>query len=243
MTRIEQRRVGASKWLAAVPGRLRSHAVGEADRTTCPVVAARTKAARRSSQVAVDRDGVVEPQLCQIKGGLLLVGASKSNEVVNHLGDTDRRQRATVDDELFNLAGSGLVLQERQHRIGIEDGQRRATRSVSSRRESRRARLVVGPCFAYLPRKSPTWSSPTGLMTTRSPRSTTRTCRVFHRARVSAGIDTWPFRDTVITCEVSTMRHCTPQALRCIPPLRMVPDELPPSRSAPAREPEQAADS
>jgi hypothetical protein len=40
---------------------------------------------------------------------------------------------------LFDLAGSGFVLQERQHRIGIEDGQRRAARSASSRRESRRA--------------------------------------------------------------------------------------------------------
>jgi hypothetical protein len=205
MTRIEKRRVGRRKWPAAVSSGLRRHAVGEADRTACPVVTAGTQAARRRSQIAIDHDGVVKPELCQVETGFLLIGASKPNEVVDHLGDTDRGQGTTVVDELFDVAGRGFVLQERQHRIGIEDGQRRVARSASCRRASRRARVVDGPCFAYLPRKSPTGSSPTGRMTTRSPRSTTSTCRVFHRARVSAGIDTWPFRDTVITCEVSTM--------------------------------------
>ena len=205
MTRIQERRVRSCEWSAAASTDLGRHAVRQADRTKCPVVAASAEAASRCGQLAIDRDGVVKTQLCEIEAGFLFIGSSEPNQVVDHLGDSDRRERTAGLDELFHFASGRFVLEERKYRVGVEDRQRRPVRSVSSRRDSRRARLVVGPCFAYLPRSFPTGSAPTGRITTRSPRSTTRTCRVFHRARASAGIETWPFRDTVITCDVSLM--------------------------------------
>ena len=203
MTCIQERRVRGCERSAATSADLGRHAVRQADRTTCPVVATSAKAAGRCGQLAINHDGVVKTQLREIEAGLLFIGASEPNEVVDHLGDSDRRERTAGVDEPFDFASGRFVLEEGKYRVGVEDRQRRPVRSVSSRRDSRRARLVVGPCFAYLPRSSPTGSAPTGRMTTRSPRSTTRTCRVFHRARVSAGIETWPFRDTVIKYEVS----------------------------------------
>lgn len=205
MTCIQERRVSGCEWSAAASGNLGGHAVRQADRTTGPVVAAGAKAACRCGQLAIDHDGVVKTELREVEAGIFFIGASEPNEVVDHLGNTDCRQCTTGLDERFDFAGGRFVLQERKYRVGIKDRQRRPVRSVSSRRDSRRARLVVGPCFAYLPRNSATGSAPTGRITTRSPRSTTRTCRVFHRARVSAGIETWPFRDTVITREISLM--------------------------------------
>ena len=205
MTRIQERRVRRREWSAAASGDLGRDAVRKAERTTCPVVAASAQAAGRCGQLAIDHDGVTKTQLGEVEACFLFIGPSEPNEVVDHLGDADCRQCTAGPDEILDFTGGRFVLEERKYRIGIEDRQRRPVRSASSRRDARRARLVVGPCFAYLPRSSPTGSSPTGLMTTRSPRSTTRTCRVFHLALVSAGIETWPFRDTVITCEATLM--------------------------------------
>ena len=89
-----------------------------------------------------------------------------------------------------DLTRRSFTLEVRQDRIGIEEGQRGMARRASSSRACLRARSVVGPRPRYLPSRSSTGWSPRGRITTRSPRSTTTTRRVLHRARVSAGIET-----------------------------------------------------
>jgi hypothetical protein len=98
----------------------------------------------------------------------------------------------------LHLPGCGLLLQVGDDGVRVEDGQ--PLRDCSSRRPCRRASSAEGPRPQYLPFNSEMGSEGSGRITTRSPRSTTITRRVFHRALALAGIETWPLRDTVMTC-------------------------------------------
>ncbi len=110
MTCIQKRRVRGCEWSAAVSADLGRHAVRQADRTTCPVVAASAEAAGRCGQLAIDHDGVVKTQLREIEACFLFIGASKPNEVVDHLGDSARSERTAGIDELVDFASGRFVL-------------------------------------------------------------------------------------------------------------------------------------
>src|SRR5579875_3605642 len=124
-------------------------------------------------------------------------------EVIENFGQPDRGERrgAVLEYGLDQRRGR-LATQKGDDGIGVKDHYRprRRAAAASARRCCARAVVVSGPRSAYLPCNSATLpSSGAGRITTRSPRSTTRTFRVRHRARVSAGMLTCPFREMVMT--------------------------------------------
>jgi hypothetical protein len=197
----KQMRIRRGERLRPMPSHLCGDAVGHADRAARPVISASSKAPCGSADGRVHGDRPEQAELGEVERGLFLVGAGKPHQVIENLAQTDCGQhRVTVFEQRPYLVGGRLVPQVGDDRVRVENGQRRRSRT---RRSCSRARSLVGPRPRYLPFSSSTGRSGTGRMTTRSPKSTTITRRVFHRARVSAGMETCPLRETVITWSVA----------------------------------------
>src|SRR5581483_5960338 len=180
-------------------GGLGGDAVGQADGAVFAVVVAGAKPAGSGGEVGSHRDAVEQPELSQIERRLLLVGPDDPNQMVQDLGHADRSQPGVGSfQDGPDVRRSGLRSEKGDDGVGVEDCQYLVARAASSWRACRLALSAVGPRPRYLPSSSSTPSSGRGRTTMRSPKSTTTTRRAFHRERASAGIETWPFRETVM---------------------------------------------
>jgi len=206
MADIEQVRVRRGEGPGPRPGRFCGNAVGKADSAPTAVVVTGAKPAGRQAHRSIYGEPVEQVELSDVERRVFLVGADDAYEMIDHLGDAKGRQRGIpAGQERPHFRCGRLGFQEGEHGVCIEQRQRGPSRRASAARACFRARFVLGPRPRYLPSNAPTMSSPSGRITTRSPRSTTMTWRAFQRARVSAGIDTCPFCETVMTCVFATM--------------------------------------
>ena len=190
VTKLQQMRIGRGQRYGAVVSDGGSEAIGHTHRTPGLVVVAPPQSPCPGASVCIDRERVVQSQFGEVKEHIIFVDACQPSEMIDNLTHTCRGQRHVVGmHQRGDLIGCGFVAQEGDNRIRVEHDQERSRPRVA-RRSWARAASAEGPRSAYLPFSSETGCSEIGRITTRSPRSTTTTCRVFHLARVSAGIDT-----------------------------------------------------
>ena len=140
-------------------------------------------------------------KLGEIEHRFILFGSEKSNKVIEDLGYAERGQRDVLSrlDELLNERSGWLIFQQSEDGEGVEDNHRLRSRAASSILDRCRIWSLLKVPRRYFPLSAPTGSAVRGRSTTRSPRSTTTTRSAFHRALASAGIDTCPFEETLIT--------------------------------------------
>jgi hypothetical protein len=207
MADVEEVRIGGRQRFGPGPSSLCSDAVGHTDRASGPVVVAGPQPPCLSADSGIDQSGLEQAELGEIQSGLLFVGSNNPYQMVQDLGHADGGERGgSCAEEASHFAGRGLSSQVGDHGVGVQDRQRTRDLAASYCRASRRARSLLGPSSRYLPSRSLMGLSGSGRMTTLSPRSTTMTRRVFQRARTSAGMDTWPFREMVISWLVAVIR-------------------------------------
>lgn len=72
---------------------LDEHAVGQADCPSPTVIATGPQPTRPACQISVDRERSRQAKLGQIEHRVLLVDADQSDQVVEHLGDAEHRER------------------------------------------------------------------------------------------------------------------------------------------------------
>ena len=203
---VQKVRVRCGKGLASGPRHLRSHAIGETHFATTPLVVPSTELSDRDAECGVNRQAIEQTQLSDVERSILLVSAGDPHEVIEHLSDPEGGQRRRIAVEQGpNLGSSDLTLEVGQHGVRVENGQREWLREASSARACLRERSLLGPRPRYFPPRSSIGSSLRGRMTTRSPRSTTTSLRTPQRARASAGMETCPFLDSVMTWLMEVM--------------------------------------
>lgn len=176
MAHVQKVGIGGRERLVQMPGGLGRDAVSHADRAPYRVVVETAKPTGGRANIRTNGDGIQEIELCEVQTGLVLVGFYNPDKVVDHFTHADRGQPGiSRKDQRPDLACGGLSLQVGEDGVGVEDSQRPVARRASSRRAAFRARSVDGPRPRYLPSSASTGFSTAGLMTTRSPRSTTIT--------------------------------------------------------------------
>lgn len=215
MADIEQVRVRRGKGPGLKAGDLSRGAVGKAHGAPAAVIMASAQPTGCQPHRRIDGNPVEQAKLSDIESSVFLVRTKDAYEMIDHLGDSERSKRRIAGEECPHLRCGRLALEKGKHGERIKNRQRDLSRRTSSARARSRARSVLGPRPRYLPSSSRTGSSLSGRITTRSPRSTTMTRRAFQRARVSAGIETCPFRETLMTCVV-VIRHCIANTMRCM---------------------------
>jgi hypothetical protein len=190
VAQVQEVGVRCGQGLPSGTGRLRCDAIGHAHGAAGPMVPASTEPARLGADCRVNDSAVQDPELRQVQCGLFLVGSDNSHEVVKDLSHADGSQLCVCPQQCPHLSCGWLGAQEGNDGVSVQDGHRAPARPASSRRAWRLAWSLLGPRVRYLPSSFSTGSSGAGRMTTRSPRSTTITWRVFHRARAPAGMET-----------------------------------------------------
>ena len=179
---------------------LSRNTVGERQLTCPSLIPPCSKHPCREPKVIVELEGCGQVKLSQVKCNLFLINRQEPDHAVHDLRYTDSRQSGFgVEKQVFNLVCCWLVSKKGDDRIRVQDRHRRRSRTLSAALSCLRTVSVVGPRPRYFPLSAAIGSSGSGRTTTRSPRSTTSTFRALHRVRALAGIETWPFLDTVMT--------------------------------------------
>lgn len=141
-THVEQVRIGADSGRGERASGFRHHTVGQANRTIPPVIVAGAEQPGTHGEAGVERKRIGQAQLGHIQGGLFLGDADESNQVVDHLGDTERSESGAVSlEKQLDLSGGWLALEKREHRKSVQDAHPffRLSASASSDLASRRA--------------------------------------------------------------------------------------------------------
>jgi hypothetical protein len=203
MADVKKVRIRRRQRLRTGPRSLRSDAIRHAHGPATAVVMACAQPTSCQAESGVNVDGVKEPELGKVESHPLLLELHHSDEVIEHLGDTDRCEASIVAlKHRRDSRRCRFVAEVCDGGEAVEDSQRREARAVSCARADLRAASAVGPRPRYRPRSSSAGRRKAGRNTTRSPRSTTISRRVFQRDLTSAGTDTWPFLDSVMTRDV-----------------------------------------
>ena len=160
--------------------------------------------AGRGASVGVN-NGDLEPTALEQDERVHRVGVRPAIDPGHHVDDlgevecADAGRPRWVAQLAFDVSCGRLVEEERDDRLGVEDGQRgapgRLWASASSSRVRRRTSselTVLASSPRRAPLAAPMGSIGSGRKTSSSPRSSTSTRFVPHRWRISAGIETWP---------------------------------------------------
>lgn len=130
-------------------------AVGHADGAAAAVIAAGSQPAGGEAEVCVDGNSVEEVELGEVQSRRFFVRSGQAHEVVEDLGDTDRREACGTGGEQGPYFCCGrLSPQVGDDGVGVED--RHRFRDASALRASRRAASELGPRPWYFPSRSAT---------------------------------------------------------------------------------------
>jgi hypothetical protein len=175
-------------------GRRCCNTIRHGDRSGSSVVVLRPQptGGQRCSRIQDRR--VRQAELPQIEDRLLKGDPAETDQSVDHFGQPQRRQGrgAIAGQQPVNFRSGGLISQQCEHSVSIEYHSPTSS-ATSASRSTCLSDSVLGSLSRYLPRNSPTGSSGSGRITTRSPRSTTTTRSACHLDRTSAGMETCPF--------------------------------------------------
>ena len=150
-----------------------------------------TEPTRCEAEAGINTEAIEETDLGEIESCLLLVNREHAYELIEYLGYPQRSQLSiAASEQPLNAGRRWFIAQIRDDSEAVEDSQRRRRRAASSARSDLRASSAVGALWRYRPRSSTNGRGEAGRITTRSPRSTTTSRRVFQRVLTSAGTET-----------------------------------------------------